>query len=65
MPRLPNSIFDKAMALPYHLFITSTQVPDAPPRVQWGTALTLLLIVLGMNLAAAIVREHYRRKQTW
>lgn len=65
MPRLPNSVFDKAMALPYHLFIMSTQVPDAPPRVQWGTALTLLLIVLGMNLAAAIVREHYRRKQTW
>ncbi|HAH86177.1 MAG: phosphate ABC transporter permease PstA [Armatimonadota bacterium] len=65
MPRLPDSVFDKAMALPYHLFIMSTQVPNAPLRVQWGTALTLLLIVLGMNLVASVIRGYYRRKRTW
>ncbi|MHB0999421.1 MAG: phosphate ABC transporter permease PstA [Armatimonadota bacterium] len=65
MPNLPTSIFDKAMALPYHLFIIATQVPNAPVGIQWATALTLLLIVLGMNLAASIIRVHYRRKQTW
>jgi phosphate transport system permease protein len=53
------------MALPYHLFIMSTQVPNAPVGIQWGTALTLLLIVLGMNLVAAIIRTHYRRKRNW
>ncbi|HEY3379095.1 MAG TPA: phosphate ABC transporter permease PstA [Armatimonadota bacterium] len=65
MPHLPKSLLDKVMALPYHLFIISTQVPDAPPRIQWGTALTLLLLVLSMNLAAALIRVHYRRKQSW
>lgn len=65
MPHLPRTILDKAMALPYHLFIISTQVPNAPLGVQWGTALTLLLIVLGMNLIAALIRAHYRRKQVW
>lgn len=65
MPRLPDSVFDKAMSLPYHLFIMSTQVPNAPLRVQWGTALTLLLIVLGMNLVASVIRGYYRRKRTW
>jgi phosphate transport system permease protein len=65
MPNLPRSLFDKAMALPYHLFIMSTQVPNAPVGIQWGTALTLLLIVLGMNLVAAIIRTHYRRKRNW
>jgi phosphate transport system permease protein len=65
MPRLPDSVFDKAMALPYHLFIMSTQVPNAPLRVQWGTALTLLLIVLGMNLVVSVIRGYYRRKRTW
>lgn len=65
MPNLPQSIMDKAMALPYHLLIISTQVPDAPVRIQWGTALTLLLLVLGMNLTAALIRAHFRRKQSW
>lgn len=65
MPNLPKSIFDKCMTLPYHLFILATQVPNAPDGVQWGTALTLLMLVLGMNLFAAIIRVHYRRKRNW
>lgn len=65
LPHLPRSIFDQAMALPYHLYIMSTQVPNSPPRIQWGTALTLLIIVLGMNLAAAITRGRYRRRRPW
>ncbi len=65
MPNLPSSIRDKVMALPYHLFVMSTQASDVPPRIVWGTALTLLLIVLGMNMAAATIRMRYRRKRTW
>lgn len=65
MPKLPTSLFDKVMALPYHLFIISTQVSNAPPRIQWGTALTLLIIVLSMNLIAAVIRVQYRRKCAW
>ncbi len=65
LPSLPKSIYDQAMALPYHLYIISTQVPNAPPRMQWGTALTLLIIVLGLNFAAAIIRYRFRRRTHW
>jgi phosphate transport system permease protein len=65
LPHLPRSVFDQAMALPYHLYIMSTQVPNAPPRIQWGTALTLLIIVLGMNLIAAVIRGRFRRRRVW
>jgi len=65
LPHLPKSIFDQAMVLPYHLFIISTQVPNVPPRIQWGTALTLLIIVLGMNLIAAVIRAGVRRRRPW
>ena len=62
---LPHSIYDQAMALPYHLYVLSTQVPNAPPKVQWGTALVLLALVLGMNLIAAGIRTRYRRARKW
>jgi phosphate transport system permease protein len=62
---LPHSIHDQAMALPYHLYVLSTQVPNAPPRIQWGTALVLLAFVLGMNLVAAVIRTRYRRARKW
>ena len=38
------------MALPYHLFVISTQVPEMPIQIQYGTALVLLVFVLTMNL---------------
>jgi phosphate transport system permease protein len=61
LPKLPHSPRDPFMALPYHLYIISTQVPDAPDRIQWGTAATLLLLVLGMNIIASTIRIRYRR----
>jgi phosphate transport system permease protein len=61
LPKLPETPRDPFMALPYHLYIISTQVPDAPPRVQWGTATVLLLLVLGMNAIASLIRVRYRR----
>jgi phosphate transport system permease protein len=65
LPQLPNSIFDKTMALPYHLFVISTQVPNMPLQFQFGTALVLMVFVLSMNLAATIIRSYYRRKREW
>ena len=65
LPRLPHSPFDQTMALPYHLYVISTQVPGMPEAVQYGTALVLLAMVLSMNLAASIVRSHFRRKRQW
>jgi phosphate transport system permease protein len=65
LPDLPKSIFDQAMALPYHLFVISTQVPGMPLSVQFGTALVLLLIVLSLTLVATIIRSSVRRRRHW
>jgi phosphate transport system permease protein len=65
LPRLPNSMFDQTMALPYHLFVISTQVPGMPIRIQYGTALVLLVFVLSMNLIATLIRRHYRSRRQW
>ena len=65
LPQLPGSIFDKTMALPYHLFVISTQVPGMPVHIQFGTALVLLVFVLTMNLIAASIRSYYRRRRQW
>ena len=65
LPRLPHSIFDQTMALPYHLFVISTQVPGMPVRIQYGTALVLLVFVLSMNIVAAVMRSRFRAKRQW
>jgi phosphate transport system permease protein len=63
LPRLPNSPFDATMALPYHLFVISTQVPEMPIQIQYGTALVLLIFVLGMNLTATVIRSRARARR--
>ncbi|MBN1875229.1 MAG: phosphate ABC transporter permease PstA [Anaerolineae bacterium] len=65
LPRLPHSLFDQTMALPYHLFVISTQVPGMPIHIQYGTALVLLVFVLSMNLLATLIRRYYRRQRVW
>lgn len=65
LPRLPRSLLDQTMALPYHLFVISTQVPGMPLRIQYGTALVLLFFVLSMNVLATMIRRHYRRQRVW
>lgn len=65
LPKLPRSIFDQTMALPYHLFVISTQVPGMPLAIQYGTALVLLLLVLSLTLVATIFRTSIRRRREW
>ena len=65
LPRLPGSVFDATMALPYHLFVISTQVPEMPFQIQYGTALVLLVFVLGMNVIATVIRSRARAKRQW
>jgi phosphate transport system permease protein len=65
LPRLPQSPFDQVMALPYHLYVISTQVPGMPVSVQYGTALVLLILVLSMNVAATVLRSYFRRRRQW
>ena len=65
LPRLPKSIFDQCMALPYHLYVIATQVPNVKPAIQYGTALVLILLVLSMNMVAVLIRAHFRKKKLW
>jgi phosphate transport system permease protein len=64
LPRLPDSIYSQFMALPYHLFVLATagtNIAKTRP-LQYGTALVLLMIVLGVNVIAVLIRRHYRQK---
>ena len=65
LPKLPQSIFDQVMALPYHLYVISTQVPNAAENIRYGTALVLLLMVLSMNFLAIVVRARFRELKKW
>ena len=65
LPQLPKSVFEQAMALPYHLYVISTQVPNVDEKVRYGTALVLLMIVLAMNLIAIVIRYQFRKRKKW
>lgn len=65
LPSLPQSPFDQTMALPYHLYVISTQVPGMPPEIQYGTALVLLVLVLSMSVVATLIRSYFRRRRQW
>ena len=67
LPKLPKSVFDQVMALPYHLYVLATQHPDMEKvrPLQYGTALVLLDLVLGMSLTAIVMRIYFRKKYRW
>ncbi len=65
LPRLPRSVFDQVMALPYHLYVISTQVPNMPLKLSFATGLVLIALVFLMNLVSIILRAHYRKKKQW
>lgn len=64
LPKLPTSIFDQAMALPYHLYVLSTSGTniEASRPVAYGTALVLIIIVLIANLLANGLRKYFGKK---
>ena len=62
-PNLPNSIFSQVMALPYHLYVLATQLPNAPEDMQWGTALVLLIMVLFFTVIGAAIRARARMRR--
>jgi phosphate transport system permease protein len=65
LPRLPQSIYDQAMALPYHIYVLSTQVPNVSPKMQYGAVLVLVGMVFILNVAASLIRSRFRKKKTW
>jgi phosphate transport system permease protein len=65
--RLPSTVFDEVMALPYHIYALMTEgtKPAFQVPIAYGTALVLLLLVLGINLIAIIIRYRARKAKTW
>lgn len=63
LPKLPTSIYDQVMALPYHLYVVATSGTDieASRPIAYGTALVLILIVLIINLLASLLRQYFGR----
>jgi phosphate transport system permease protein len=63
-PALPSSIFDEIMALPYHIYVLATAGTEieATRPLQYGTALVLISLVLGLNLIAILYRSRLRKK---
>ncbi len=59
----PNSVFDPVVAMPYQLFVMSTEMPDVADANKWATAFVLVALVLGLNVIASIVRTKLRRRR--
>jgi len=65
--KLPASIFDEVMALPYHIYVLATagtHIEQTRP-IQYGTALVLVTLVLGIDLIAIMIRSYMRKRKGW
>jgi len=67
LPRLPSSILDQVMALPYHLYVLATQHPEAEKvrPMQYSTALVLMILVITVNMGAILLRVKIRKRLKW
>jgi len=65
--KLPGSVFDEVMALPYHIYVLATAGTniEATRPIQFGTVLVLVAVVLGIDLVAIVVRSYMRRNKRW
>ncbi|OIO02755.1 MAG: phosphate ABC transporter, permease protein PstA [Desulfovibrionaceae bacterium CG1_02_65_16] len=63
-PKMPSSMFSDVMALPYHIYVLATagtEIEKTRP-LQYGTSLVLIALVLGMNLAAILLRAWLQKR---
>jgi len=61
--KLPSSLFDEVMALPYHIYVLATagtNIETTRP-IQYGTVLVLVTVVLGIDLIAIVIRGYMRK----
>lgn len=65
LPTLPDGPLSQFMALPYHVFILATSVPNPPEHIIWGTALVLVMMVSFASVLAALWRSIQRRRVRW
>jgi len=63
LPFLPSSLSDQVMALPYHLYVIATQIPNMPKENMYATVFILVFITVGFNLLGSYIRNEFRRKK--
>lgn len=62
---LPYGPFDKVMALSMHLYTLRTQINNAPPHYEYGTAFVLIALVLAVNSLSIALRTYLRSRKKW
>lgn len=62
LPYMPESVWDQVMALPYHLYVIATQVPNMPREMMDGTLFILVFITVGFNLFGAYIRTKFKKR---
>jgi phosphate transport system permease protein len=61
----PRSVFDEILVLPYQLFVMATEAPDVTLEEKWATAFVLVALVVGLNIAAIVLRARLRKARRW
>lgn len=62
LPFLPMSVWDQVMALPYHLYVIATQVPNMSEDIMNGTVFVIVVLTVGFNLLGAFLRKKFSKK---
>jgi phosphate transport system permease protein len=67
VPRWTDFFFQGVMALPYHIYVVSSKIPqnEYTERVQYGTAFVFLAVVMVIALTSILLRERQRRRLSW
>jgi phosphate transport system permease protein len=67
VPHWTDFFFQGVMALPYHIYVVSSKIPqnEYTERVQYGAACILLLVVFCIALASIVLRERTRKRLSW
>ena len=61
----PYGVSDSCMAMSYHLYTVSKNVKGVPESIQYGTAITLIGLVLSVNAVSIALRVYLRAKKKW
>jgi len=65
--KFTDFFFQGVMALPYHIYVVSSKIPqnEYTERVQYGAALVFLVVVMLITLTSILLREKTRSRLSW
>ena len=65
--RWTDFFFQGVMALPYHIYVVSSKIPqnEYTERVQYGAAFVFLVVVMLIALTSIVLRERTRSRLSW